>query len=275
MHPSTHLMLTCLVCFTACAESQPTPLASLGWVFNYQDWTDPESPSDPRTCENQKPQSLEPAYPAVSEIKVILEDPQGAVQGFDATYACAYAYNAANIRITGIVPQTYNLRIEAKSAQNTVLYQHTNPAFNIETPLSEVVTLQAATGETTFYLNYPDVSFPNCPAQAHSVHYTITPLNQDGSSTQISVENTVNACSNNQSPALVIREIPVLPYKAANNNYINPVQKIDIEVKDIEGRVLYQGTDNRTLRPGNNSINAVFNMQKKTFPSPGDTTTTP
>jgi hypothetical protein len=265
----------CAHALYGCTEPQTPALASFGWLFSYQDWTDSDSTQDFRTCDNVKKNSLDPAYSSISDIHVSLEDSKGLVQGFNSAYGCDYAYNKTNARISGIVPQMYHLNIQAKNAAGTTLYFYDDPNFNIGTPQQTVFTLQAATGETAFYLNYPDTTFPQCPLNAQTIAYTVTQLDASNNTTQTTVTGTQQACENNQAARVFIREIPVAPYRGANGSFINVMQKIQITVKNNQGTVLYQGTENRVIRPGNNSMNPSFVVQKETFPPTQDTTTTP
>src|SRR5688572_29159354 len=104
-----------LLALTACgADPTSNLVATLGWTFDYRDWTKPNcadgggagcSEPDVRGCDNQPSANPGPRYDAVSQVQIKLDDPQAQLPPYDESFDCT----RQEADIKGLVRQTYRL----------------------------------------------------------------------------------------------------------------------------------------------------------------------
>ena len=240
----------------ACGTEKADSLAEIGWQLDYRDFTDPATAPDLRGCDNQPAVQVGPAYRPIAKVRILIKDPEGQVAGVDREYDCAQGVNGERLPVRGIVIQEYELTVEAKAADGTVLYRYENPSYDLTASPSETYTLQAATGELGFFPRY-DQSL-TCPATVAKMRYTLFKNSPTGPESTPTVSGVSEpACEQGfnglESKSLVIREIPVSIEPGSFQTYND--YKLRLEALNAgDGVVSCVTNPFRSVRPGNHSI---------------------
>jgi hypothetical protein len=243
----------------SCGEDPDTYLVtSIGWSFNYRDWTEPdraEAPDDVRGCANRPSQPTTPAYTPVESVRVALRDPTGQSPGIDELYPCAAGDEGRRVRIIGIPRQVYELTLEAEDAAGNILYRYEELEHDLSHRTEQTYELRTATAELAFFPVFDGVAFPTCPPAVSTVHFTFHLL-QDGLPAELATRvGALPACDSGAVEELRIRRIPVFPQPGANGNYRTTDYRLALEARDGTGATQYCGVNgSRPVRPGNNSL---------------------
>jgi hypothetical protein len=249
------LALVLLAICGACG-GEDAALAEIGWQFDYRDPTDTDAAAMPRDCANQPAVNPGPAYRAIDEVRVLIEDAEGQVPGSDHSHRCSLGYGGKRIEIAGLVKQNFNFALEAKAGDGTVLYRHPQNGFdeiNLAVFSEQTYSLVPAVGELHFFPTFNGSL--TCPGDVATVDYA---LFADGQS-EPSVTGTANpACDAGLASELFIRDIPVTlddPRETYN------LFRLRLTGKNAGGAVTYCGTNAaRVVHLGDNSIGGNENL---------------
>jgi len=247
----------------ACGTTEGESLADLSWRFDYADPTEAGA-SEIRDCSNVRTNNPGPAYPVIDKVHLTLVDPEGMVQGVDTEYACDLGYRGKRVGIQGVVLQTYELTLEAKSADGTVLYRYQDDEYDLSDGYREDdLTLPTATGEIHFFSSFNgDLA---CPGNVASIRTTLFRKVGGVAPDEDTLTLThTPACESGFSSEVFVRALPVF--------FENPLQtfndyKMVVEALDGAGDTRHYGINqNRIVRLGDNSLGANESLAPGSLP---------
>lgn len=246
---------------SGCGEDSANSIGSVQWRFNYGDWTDntETAKDDLRDCANQPSSGQyagneENPYPAISKVRVFIEDPDGQVPNSDKEFDCALGYGSSKVDILSMTRQVYDITVEAKDAAGNVLYRHKELDVDLSVVAAHDYELKAVTSETTFFPTYD--GGVNCPQGVSQLRYSFftdeARRADDGQATYLQV--ATQPCTSGTSNTIIARGIPVDPQMGSNNTYNPTMYTLKLEALDSDGAVTHCGWDNvsRAYRPGDN-----------------------
>lgn len=252
------LLLTACVGAIGCGGSTPESLASIGWSFNYRDWTRTHcaasvttgcTDDDVRGCDNAPAQTTGAAYAAVASVRLLVNDPLGQVAPFDETFDCSRGSVGQRIDVRGIARQSYDLNVSALAADGTVLYRYDAGGFDLSSKRVVDVELRTVTGELHFYPSFVGTTSGLCAAGIESIRYTAI----DSSDAAV-LTATQAACDDEFAAEVFIRNIPSVPVQTQVGGY-TPIEYISkLEALDVAGTVQYCSTQTRYVSPGDNNL---------------------
>jgi len=228
-------------------------VAEIGWRLNYQTWTVPdnvESVEDLRDCENQPDTNYAQPYRSIAAVGVKVEDALRQVEGMERDYDCSAGFGGKRIDVKGLIRQMYELTIEAKDEDGTVLYEHFEPELDLTTLHTKTYELRAATGELwTYPMLTGDIT---CPAGVDTVRWSLFREIEDAPGTfetEATLTGSQSACTMSQFREVIIRRIPSYPVEGAEGGHTGTKYKVKLEV--LTGTtVSYCTTVNRSIKPG-------------------------
>lgn len=250
----------------ACGTTEGEALAEISWRFDYADPSDPGAPADIRDCSNVRANNPGPDYPTITKVRVALTDPEGMVQGIDIEHNCALGYDGKRVPIQGVVMQMYDMVLEAKSADGTVLYRYTEEDYNLEQKRAPdpTYTLETATGELHFFPRFNGSL--TCPSGVVSFRTSMY-RKEDGvvPETPTLVLDHEPACEMGASRELFVRGLPVILQNSIEtfNNYL-----MVVEALGASDNTLHCGINrSRNVRLGDNSLGADEDLGPGTCPA--------
>lgn len=259
-HQALALLFLLSTLTTACGDPDVNVVARIQWRLNYGDWTDdsPSAADHLRGCDNQPDERYagmdENPYPPIHTVRVFVEDPLGQVPNADKEYACESGLGSSSVEILGMIRQVYDITVEAKDAEGTILYHHKEEDVDLAVLKTHSYELKAATSETTFFAYYGDS--PDCPERLSSVRYSLyTPEARREPEGDPSYRGTTTQyCSSGTSDTVYARGVPVSPQPGSNNKYNPTMYHLKVEALDSRNDIVYCGwaTTARAFRPGSN-----------------------
>ncbi|MEE8409678.1 MAG: hypothetical protein V3T05_08735 [Myxococcota bacterium] len=252
------LALSIVAMLAACGD-QPSPVAEIGWRFDYKDYRDADAAEDLRACDNAPPSHVGPAYSPIETVTINIQDPERQVPGIDnKVFQCAQGTSGDRVPIRGIVKQIYELTIEAKSAGGAVLYRYEDAEFDLSTEVAKTFVLDTATGELSFFPTYDGRD--DCPAGVDNVSYALYQIDDGTPATDPTVKGVLpQACvadglGNMIPKKLFIREIPVDVDPIDGQQFVSFRLLIEARDGSASNNVLHCVDENRSVRPGNSSV---------------------
>lgn len=239
---------------SSCTAGTSDATANIGWSLDYANWTAASPVPDPRLCDNVPALSTDVPYDPIETVKVSFSDPAGLVPGLELDYPCERGIDGSTVEITGLVPQTYTFSLQAQTADDVVLYAYTTQDFDLTNSSTEIYPLKAVTGEVGFYAEFENGTVGECPEGVTTFRSSLFGIAGDNVSDTAALVTSQAACQGSSLLQVLVRNIPVVPVKGANNNYRNTEYQWRLEALDADGVTLYCSSEQRTVTPGDDSL---------------------
>jgi hypothetical protein len=205
-----------LASLLAACSDESSGGSEIGWQLDYRDFTDDQAVEDIRDCSNAPSNDPEVPYDPISTVRVSVQDPAQQVPGIDQEVDCARGEGGSRFELVGLVRQSYELVLEAKTAAGVVLYRYRDPDFDLSSEVITTVVMPTVTGEIAFtpvYAGRPDYTCP--AAEPSTLRYTLYMKDDTGAigSEPVLAGTQSAVCAddgfgNRQAKELVIRQLP-------------------------------------------------------------------
>ena len=244
-----------------CGDPDVNVVARIQWRLNYKDWTDSSAELEDqfRDCTNQ-PESRyagvdENPYPAITKVRVFIEDPEGQVPNAEKEFNCEDGLNSGTVDILSMVRQEYTITVEGKDAEGTVLYRHIEEEVDLSILNTHSYELKTVTSEALFFPVFED-DF-NCPGDVARIRVSFfKPEDENDPEASPAFQYTSSrACSSGLSDQIYVRSVPVSPTEGSNGKYNPTTFNVQAEALSQTDELLHCGRTSipRAFRPGDNT----------------------
>ncbi len=241
---------------TACgAESHGNVLGTVGWTFDYRNWTKSTSEPDVRVCDNVPASGVAtPAYSAIDHVRVTLRDELGQIKGIETDAPCSVSLGSADYDLYGVDVREWVFSLEGMTADDVVMYRYDDAEMDLNTPVNETFELLAAVGEIDFFVGFGSSDALTCPTNVQTLKWELFELIDGVVSTTPNTVGTRDACPDSYPDEVIIRQIPSTPVQGPTGGYAPTNYKLRLQALDAGGTTTYCSVTSRAINPGDDNI---------------------